>query len=314
MSIAIRPYVPDLDRPARLDVFNRANAEIEGFVPDTLEMLEQYDRSPNEANRRRFIAELDGTPVGVASADVYPELAEPKGFISGPHVVPEARRRGVGTALVAAAIGDLRGRGKRLVEVDALDRPGPNEFAAALGLAPVRSFSNLRRRLSDLPAVPAGVEIIPVELEDDNLAEYVRLWNDAFSEYYDFFPWTVERARFARDSIRKTQGDVERFAFARVGEERVGFVLVVYSPRDNEKLGIKRGGVWDIGVSKPFRGRGIASTLITYGMHWLRDSGMAEVELWVDDLNVTNARGLYEHLGFRVVRRSITYRKNISGP
>jgi GNAT superfamily N-acetyltransferase len=123
----------------------------------------------------------------------------------------------------------------------------------------------------------------------------------------------MENARFWRESLRRV-GVVVQFAFARVAGEPVGFVFTTHQPHGVASLGVKRGGIWSIGVLKPWRGRGIASGLIIHGMHWLRRLGMDDVELWVDDMNVTRARGVYERLGFGPAYRSLAYRRDMAAP
>jgi ribosomal protein S18 acetylase RimI-like enzyme len=67
-------------------------------------------------------------------------------------------------------------------------------------------------------------------------------------------------------------------------------------------------------VLKPHRGRGLASELMIRAMHDLCRDGLTDVELHVDDTNVTGARRLYEKLGFALARRSLTYEQDISAP
>ena len=97
-DVTIRPYVTGVDEALRVDIYNRAHATDEDFVPTTIEEVRRWAQHPDAAHSYRFIAELDGVPVGIALAEIEPEQAEPRGFIGGPHVVPEYRRRGVGTA------------------------------------------------------------------------------------------------------------------------------------------------------------------------------------------------------------------------
>jgi ribosomal protein S18 acetylase RimI-like enzyme len=84
-------------------------------------------------------------------------------------------------------------------------------------------------------------------------------------------------------------------------------------PKGNEYLKRKRGGLWDIGVLKQFRGRGIAKRLMLDAMKHLQRKGMEEAELGVDETNVTNAMKLYERLGFAVDRRRLVWNKDLAG-
>ena len=62
---------------------------------------------------------------------------------------------------------------------------------------------------------------------------------------------------------------------------------------------------------KEHRSRGIAKRLMLEGMEWLKGQGMEEVELGVDNENVTQARTLYERLGFNLVRSYTTFERSL---
>ena len=151
MSIAVRPYVRGQDDEVRVDLYNRAHAEDEDFVPSTVEETRRWDQSPQEPHRHRFITELGGAPAGVAFAYVDPQRTDGKGMMNGPHVPPEMRRRGVGTALARAVLADLAQRGRTTAEAHERDRANINGFLSSLGFKPIRRFSEMSRPLSDLP-------------------------------------------------------------------------------------------------------------------------------------------------------------------
>ena len=53
----------------------------------------------------------------------------------------------------------------------------------------------------------------------------------------------------------------------------------------------------------------MARALIALSLQALKERGMTEAGLGVDAENISGALGLYQSMGYRVVRRSITYRK-----
>jgi ribosomal protein S18 acetylase RimI-like enzyme len=108
-------------------------------------------------------------------------------------------------------------------------------------------------------------------------------------------------------------GDIMYLTVARVGGEPAGFLMYGIDPRENEHLNKRRGGLWNIGVVKPYRGRGVAKRLMIDAMDHLRREGMDEVDLNVDETNVTGALHLYERLGFAVTRRRLTYTRALAG-
>src|SRR5215207_2407480 len=71
------------------------------------------------------LAALDGAPAGFALLGVRGA----DGWIGGMGVVPEARRRGLGRALMEAAVEAARGRGVRVLRLEVLEQ---NEPAARL--------------------------------------------------------------------------------------------------------------------------------------------------------------------------------------
>ena len=315
MNLVIRPYIRGQDEQARIDIYNRSHAGDEDFVPSKLEDVLRWDQSPEEPHRRRFIAELDGIPVGVAFGNVDPHRAEPKGFLSGPHIAPEQRRKGVGTALARRVFEDLRERGMRQVETGERDQPATNGFLTSLGFSVTRIFSIMRRRLDAVPPAPGlpdGAEIGLAEPIEEVLKAVLAIGNEAFKEHYNHRDFTLKEFEFL---VRATteEGTVTHVQLARVDGVPVGYIWYGYDPREVAYLKKNRGGLWDLGVLKPYRCRGIASYMMTTAMAHLKREGMDEVELRVDDINVTNARRLYEKLGFTLAYRELAWVLNLAG-
>jgi ribosomal protein S18 acetylase RimI-like enzyme len=67
-----------------------------------------------------------------------------------------------------------------------------------------------------------------------------------------------------------------------------------------------------IGVLKPLRRQGIGTALMLHALKFLKAKGMREAELGVDDSNPTKAIKLYERVGFKVIKKDLTYLKTIS--
>jgi len=66
-----------------------------------------------------------------------------------------------------------------------------------------------------------------------------------------------------------------------------------------------------IGVLKPFRRRGIGTALMLQALKFLKSKVMEEAELGVDDSNPTKAMELYKKIGFKVIKKNLTYLKKI---
>ncbi len=315
MSIAIRPYVRGQDDEIRVDLYNRANAEDEDFVPANVEENRRWDQSPHEENRRRLVAELDGIPAGIVAADADPERGDAKAFMFGPQVPPELRRRGVGTALARAVFADLRSRGMSRVEVEERDRADVNGFLGSLGFERVRQFSEMQRSLADLPrgmGESAGAEIAVVEPTPENLAANVAIENEAFKEHYNYQPIKLDELEFWARNFAEEDA-VLHMSFARVDGSPVGYLWYGFDRKEMKHLKKNRGGLWDLGVLKPWRCRGIAKALLLAAMEHLKSYGIEEVRLRVDDTNSTGAHRLYGRLGFELVHRNLVHSLDLSG-
>jgi mycothiol synthase len=315
MSISVRPYVRGQDDEIRVDLYNRAHAEDEDFVPATVDEIRRWDQSPQEPHRHRLIAALDGIPAGAAFAYVDPHRTDRKGMMSGLHVPPELRRRGVGTALARAVFADLKARGVTCVEAHERDRADINGFLASLGFKPVRQFSEMQRLLADLPhgiGESTEAEVVLVEPTRENLEVNVAIENEAFKEHFNYRPEKLDELEFWTSTMAKEDA-VFHLSFARVGGRPVGYLWYGFDRKEIAHLKKNRAGLWDIGVLKPWRNRGIAKALMLAAMRHLKNEGMDEVRLYVDDTNVTGAHHFYEHLGFELVHRDIVRRKDL-GP
>jgi ribosomal protein S18 acetylase RimI-like enzyme len=309
MSIAIRPYVRGQDDEIRVDLYNRAHAEDEDFVPSTVEETRRWDQSPQEPHRHRFIAASDGIPAGVAFASVDPHRTDGKGVMSGPHVPPELRRRGVGTALARAVLADLTQRGRTTAEAHERARANTNGFLASLGFRPIRRFSEMQRPLTDLPhgvGESAEAEIGVVEPTRETLEVNVAIENEAYKEHFNYRPLKLAELEFWV-RVCAEEGTVTHISFARVGGKPVGYLEYGYDPKEIAHLKKNRGVLWDIGVLKPWRNRGVAKALLLAAMRHLKNDGIDEVRLYVDDTNVTGAHHLYEHLGFALAYRDLVH-------
>lgn len=109
------------------------------FSPVTLQSLVARD---DVLLDRSYVALRDGAPVGIALVAVRPARGGPRTRLAGMGVAPEARRLGVGRALLERVIADARGRGSPAVTLEAFERN-----AAALHLYESHGFVAARRLL-----------------------------------------------------------------------------------------------------------------------------------------------------------------------
>ena len=290
------------------------------WLPEADEIQHEWEHDDGlDLDEDALVAEVDGIPVAFVEQDwrlrgerVFHQLS--------PLVHPAWRHRGLGRALLAWA----EARAARAVEAGTM---GPRDvphvltgwadleitdvapFAAAAGYR-VEGFGVLMTRslVEPIPdaELPEGLEVRPVRPEDHR-----RIW-DADTEAF----------RDNRDPALRTETDFERWftqpsldttlwEVAWEGDEVAGSVLNFIFPRENERLGIKRGWLEHISVRRPWRRRGVASALVVRSMRRFRDLGLEEATLGADAENLTGAVRLYEALGFRRVRTAANYRKPI---
>lgn len=204
-------------------------------------------------------------------------------------VAQAARRRGVGTALLA----ELPAGARVWSHVDSEAARG---FAAARGLEPVRSLLVLGRSLT-------GAEPWP----DAQVPEAYAV--RSFERGRDEDEWLrVNAAAFARhpEQGALTRADLEQ-RMAQPWFDPVGLILVVESGEPSHVVAFHwtkvdppdgaRGEVYVVGVDPAHQGEGLGRAVTILGLDHLRDRGLAEVVLYVDEENEA-AVHTYRSLGF----------------
>jgi mycothiol synthase len=311
--LKIREFIQGEDEEVWLRIRNEAFKEYDDFRPSTMEDMEIWQKDPGFDPVGMFIAELDNEPVGRVQAYVDKQRKEKKGFIRGLGVVPQFRKRGIGRELVREAIESLREREIETVQaVMRDDAPACKHIFESIQFKLVRIFSTMRRPLDTVPSnigENTDVTLRALRAGIDEIKLIRKLNNEAFSEHFDFRPATLEEWKHW---FKEPDFDREGFFFALLKEEPVGHVGTWVDRKFVKFKGIKRGVIATIGVLKPYRRKGIGTSLMLRGMDYLKSRGMTEVELGVDDLNETEAIKLYEKVGFKVVRKHLAHERTIA--
>ena len=218
-------------------------------------------------------------------------------------VRPDARRRGIGTALVQAAIA-RGGPSTRFWAHGTL--PAARAMAAACNLRPARELIQMRRPLDDVPeaTVPQGISLRTYGGITDN-AELLRVNNAAFSWHPEQAGWTEAdiAARLAEPwfdpeglflAFDDAHGALCGFHWTKVHDDRLGEVL---------------GEVYVLGVDPAAQGRGLGKALTLHGLNHLAGRLAHEeptVMLYVESDN-TAAIKTYQSLGFAVAGVDTAY-------
>jgi len=308
----IREFVEGEDEEVWIRIRNEAFKEYDDFRPATMEDMEIWEKDPGFDSVGMFIAELNGEPVGRVRSYVDKQREEKKGFIDGLGVAPQFRKRGVGRELVKKAIESLRERGMETAQCMVRDdKPICKHIFDSMGFGLTRIFSKMRRKMDTIPSSigenkDVRIRAMKEGIEDIELVR--RLYNEAFSEHFNFRPLTLEEWKHWS---KNPDFDREGWFFALLEDKPMGHVCTWIDSKFVKFKGIKRGSIDSIGVLKPYRKKGIGISLVLCALEYLKSREMTEVELGVDDLNETAAIKLYEKVGFKVIHKVLTYQEKI---
>lgn len=258
----------------------------DGVAPVGEQVLRELDRS-----RTRHLLALGPGEKVVGYLNLTPEMAELV-------VAPQARRAGIGTALLAAIAAEP-------VSVWAHGTLAAAEaLAARARLHPVRRLLQMRRSLRDLPAsaAAAGVRIRTYAGPDDD-AELLRVNNAAFHWHPEQGGWTpADLDEHRRQAWFDPDGLF--LAFDHADDERLlGFHWTKVHPDG-------LGEVYVVGVDPGAQGRGLGAVLTAVGLAHLADRLAAETDptvlLYVESDNTAAVR-TYRRLGFEVYSVDTAY-------
>lgn len=210
-------------------------------------------------------------------------------------VVPTARRRGMGTALLRETLAHAARQGRTGVGVWAHgDLPGSAELAAAFGLTRVRDLWQMRAPLTEPiaePTVRDGVRIRPFVPGVDEPA-WLKLNAAAFAHHPEQGGWT------AADLARREQEDwfdPAGLFLAEADGEVIGAHWTKVQPATATDPPL--GEIYVLGVAPAAAGRGLGKVLTAVGLRHLQQQGLTAALLYVEADNAP-AVAVYERAGF----------------
>lgn len=264
--------------------------------------------SPDPGPGRDFVLAAGGEIAGYAYLDPLP--ADPEPDVSGELVIhPGRRRQGLGRALIGELGSAAGGHALRLWAHG--DLPAAAGLARATGFERFRALWQMRRPLGgslDPPALPAGRTLrtfVPGQDED----EWLSLNTRAFAQHPEQGSWTRHDLDLRE---REPWFDPAGFFLAERDGRLAGFHWTkVHPPEEREgPPSPEAGEVYVVGVDPAEQGTGLGRALTLAGLHHLRDLGLTEVLLYVDEDNAPAIR-LYEALGFTRARIDAMYRRAV---
>jgi ribosomal protein S18 acetylase RimI-like enzyme len=186
-----------------------------------------------------------------------------------------------------------------------------SDALARAGLAPVRHFWRMRLDLPGgdeggaRPVTPAsGVDVRVMSASEADLRVMHRLHTESFRDHWNSTPHPFDA--WCRQMEVGRGRDPSQWWVAYVGGEPVGVLLGDESEADHDLSSV---GV--LGVLRPFRGRGVATTLLATAFAEARRRGRAGVVLMVDSESPTGATRLYESVGMRVDKVMLSWQATV---
>ncbi|MBF6332595.1 mycothiol synthase [Nocardia transvalensis] len=248
---------------------------------------------------RHLLIERDGAVAGyanlVAAHGEHPAMAEAV-------VDPRARGRGVGAALVAAAL-NAGGPGAR---VWAHGNLAPaRAVAGRLGLTVARELWQMRRSLAtpELPEleVPADIVLRTYTGPEDD-AELLRVNNAAFAWHPEQGGWSETEIAARRDSSWFDPKGLFIATDAADPSRILGFHWTKVHEDEQPPVG----EVYVVAIDPAAQGRGLGRLLTLAGLHYLRHRSLSEVLLYTEADN-SAAVHTYTRLGFEPAYVDVAY-------
>ncbi len=180
------------------------------------------------------------------------------------------------------------------------------------GFRPVRHFYRMRRDLGEpIPdrPLPEGLEWRNYGADIDERLRQAH--EEAFADHWSHDPVSAndwQQFMVGRESFRPDLTWV-----VMDGDVVAAYSLNRFDPDEAEREGYRPGWIGSLGTRRAWRKRGLASALLVKSMRTFKEEGLDSAVLGVDAQNPTGALGLYEGLGFAVIKRTIAYEKQ-AGP
>ena len=306
----------DLDLPAITRLFNESRRGLPFERESTVEEIATYTLHDPDFDPHGAWVAIEGDEV-IGYCDAIIDKARlafgRKDSRTRIEMLPSKRGQGVEEELLGKALGFIKERGLESAQSWCY---GGDTWRTTLtestGFECVHKyFSMIRRSGTTPPRIPdmPGLRLdhrMATDATIEELSRWLEVTNEAFSELFNYSPWTIDR-------ITKMIGSAEEImslTFAYLGDELVGVGMNEDSEPYNREHGLHDGWINIVAVRKRFRKRGIGRILMLDGMHWLLGRGLPVMHLGVDAEN-RNALGLYTSLGFEVHLENAIYSKRL---
>ena len=303
------------DAHAVADLINACELLDLGAPNTSAHALRRIWKSPDHAPDDSLLVV---TPDGalVAALNRFPEgahLVEFQGY-----VLPQARGRGIGAALLALVEGEARARALaatppasqvRLTTDCWSGNTGAQTLLEAYGYALTRRWERMlieMRAPPEPPALPAGVTVRAFVPGQDDLAFAVAM-EEAQADEWGHIPLSPEQWRYYHvESVPNL--DPTLYFVAEADGQIIGGALCSWERPGEPEVGHVR----YLAVRRPWRGRGVGLALVRIILATFYARGKAKVGLGVDADSPTHANALYRRAGMRAISESRIYAKTVA--
>jgi mycothiol synthase len=285
-------------------MIRRADADLDAFVrvwnaitpnePTTADVIRE--RWARDDRRLYLVAEDGGAIVGAGFAGASDTPG--RGFVS-PRVLPEARRRGLGTALLRELAAHLAALGFETASahVDSADESALG-FARRFGFEETHRQVEQVRVLGDEPPAgpPPGITFATVAEQPELLRRAYDLAVEGYADMAVPFPVVISLDDWLRDEATLPGGSFVALA----GDEIVGYSGLCRRGDDSAEDGLTV-------VRRAWRRRGLATAIKRAKLAWAAENGVREIVTWTQRGN-EGMRAVNEGLGYAYREVSITVR------
>jgi len=288
--IAVRRVESDADLEAWAAVKS-------GVARDEPVTAEQLRRWPGR-ERLLLLAELDGKLAACGLADRSDEPG--RGFVA-PRVLPDARRRGLGTALLEPLVAHVERLGLATVgtRVDARDA-GSRAFAERFGFREWhRDVVQVKRiGVERTPQPLPGIEVVTIAERPDLLERTYDLAVEAYADLAIAATLDISLEQWLAEEATRPDGSFVALA----GDEIVAYagLLQVGNEADVAEHGLTA-------VRRGRRGSGIATQLKRRQLAWAAANGVRELVTYTQTGNEA-MQAVNERLGYEVRTEHVALR------
>jgi mycothiol synthase len=297
----------------------RAAGDADGAYPLS-EHVVLHLRLGGDLRAVHLLSRYEGQIVGYAHVDTTDPV---EGAAAELAVHPLHRRRGLGRALVteAMAVADERaGKSPGRLRLWAHgDHPSATALSMSLGFERWRVLWQMRRALFTPvpePALPEGISIRPFRPGTDDAA-WTALNAAAFADHPEQGKWTINDLHIRMKepwfdpagfllAQRDSDGELLGFHWTKIHGAAPGSAEGAAAQHPHEPIG----EVYVLGVSPAAHGTGLGTALTLAGLHHLREQGLAQAMLYVDEAN-TRAVALYRKLDFARWATDVCFRRRV---